>query len=53
MVQNCIEMCEDMGLAQRLWEHGVEIVNCSRETALTCYPRQSLEDFVCAGSAAS
>ena len=26
---------------------GIEIINCSRETALTCFPRQSLERAIC------
>lgn len=26
---------------------GIEIVNCTRETALTCFPRMSLEDALC------
>lgn len=26
---------------------GVEIINCSRETALTCWPRQPLESVAC------
>lgn len=31
--------------AERL---GVQIINCSRETALTCFPRQSLEEVLTA-----
>lgn len=26
---------------------GVEVVNCSRETALTCFPRASIRDALC------
>lgn len=26
---------------------GIEIINCSRETALTCFPRARLEDVLC------
>lgn len=33
------------GLAKTL--RGVEIINCSRETALTCWPRQPLEAVAC------
>jgi hypothetical protein len=31
-------------LVEPLRERGIEIVNCSRRTALTCFPRQLLED---------
>lgn len=27
---------------------GVEVVNCSRQTALTCWPREELENILCA-----
>lgn len=26
---------------------GVEVINCSRETELTCFPRMNLEDVIC------
>ena len=26
---------------------GIEVINCSRETALTCFPREPLEDVLC------
>lgn len=31
-------------LAEDAPNHGVEIINCTRETALTCYPRMTLSD---------
>lgn len=31
-------------LARRL--RGIEVINCSRETALTCFPRAALEDVL-------
>lgn len=33
-------------LAQDLEREGVEVINCSQETALTCFPRARLEDVV-------
>jgi len=32
-------------MAEELTE--IEIINCSRETALTCWPRANLEDVLC------
>lgn len=31
-------------LVEPLQRAGVEVINCSRQTALTCFPRQSIED---------
>ncbi|MCY1368851.1 hypothetical protein D9M69_558550 [compost metagenome] len=31
----------------RLARNGTEIINCSRETALTCFPRMTLEEALC------
>ena len=35
-------------LAQALYARGVEVVNCSRETALRAFPQAALEDVLCA-----
>lgn len=34
-------------LAADLREEGVEVINATRETALTCFNRQNLEDIKC------
>lgn len=34
-------------LAKELEKQGVSVVNCSRTTALDCFPRQNLEDALC------
>lgn len=31
-------------LAQDLKDHGVRVINCSRQTALTCFERMTLEE---------
>lgn len=33
-------------LAEAMRADGIEIINCSRETALTCFPRMKLEDIL-------
>lgn len=35
-------------LAKDLRKLGVEVINCSRQTALRCFPRASLEETLCA-----
>lgn len=44
----CFETwCKEMEpLARDLREAGVEVVNCTRTTALTCFPRAALEDVL-------
>lgn len=32
------------GLAKRLPEYGLDVINCSRETALTCFPRMTIHE---------
>jgi len=32
-------------LAQALAAQGVEVINCSRETAITCFPRKSIAEI--------
>jgi hypothetical protein len=34
-------------LAPELEKRGMEVINCTRETALTCFRRMSLEDVLC------
>lgn len=34
------------GLAKELAAEGVEVINCTRETALTCFPRKTLDDVL-------
>lgn len=34
-------------LAKDLKREGVDVINCTRETALTCFPRQSLSEALC------
>ena len=42
------EWIKKMGvLAKELVAGGVEVVNCSRSTALECFPRGVLEDELC------
>jgi hypothetical protein len=36
------------GMAKDLAAAGVEVINCSRKTALTCFPRSSIEEALCA-----
>ena len=37
-------------LAAELAAAGVEVINCSRYTALTCFPRMSIEEALCKSS---
>ncbi|MCY1373105.1 hypothetical protein D9M69_603550 [compost metagenome] len=42
--RRCAEWLNHFG---RLARHGAEVINCSRQTELTCFPRMSLEDALC------
>ena len=42
--RRCAEWLNHFG---RLARNGAEVINCSRETALTCFPRMSLEEALC------
>ncbi|MCY1357998.1 hypothetical protein D9M68_176560 [compost metagenome] len=42
--RRCAEWLNHFG---RLLCNGVEIINCSRETELTCFPRMSLQEALC------
>lgn len=42
--RRCAEWLAHFG---RLDRQGAEVINCSRETALTCFPRMSLEEALC------
>jgi hypothetical protein len=42
------DWCKQMApLAADAKEAGVEIINCSRKTALTCFPRLSIQEALC------
>ncbi|MCY1346367.1 hypothetical protein D9M69_324510 [compost metagenome] len=42
--RRCAEWLNQFG---RLARNGAEVINCSRETVLTCFPRMSLEEALC------
>ncbi|MNR09644.1 hypothetical protein D3C85_1258550 [compost metagenome] len=42
--RRCVEWLSHFG---RLARHGAEVINCSRETELTCFPRMSFEEALC------
>ena len=42
--RRCTEWLAQFG---RLARHGAEVINCSRETALTCFPRMTIEEALC------
>lgn len=46
--RRCAEWLNHFG---RLARHGAEVINCSRETALTCFPRMPIEEVLCSSRA--
>jgi len=46
--QTCVKWHHQFNrLAEEVKAYNVEVINCSRDTALTCFPRRPLEDVLC------